>query len=97
MWISRSLGPSSFHWVLAVLLSPLFSFFFLTGSHRARYRQDLGRQNMLLMKQIELKERAGELENYLGRFARDGDFRRRILRERLGYADSGEYVYIFEE
>jgi hypothetical protein len=52
---------------------------------------------MLLMKQIELKERAGELENYLGRFARDGDFRRRILRERLGYADSGEYVYIFEE
>jgi hypothetical protein len=46
---------------------------------------------------MELKEQAGELEDYLGRFARDGDFRRRVLREWLGYADSGEYVYVFEE
>ncbi|MDR0340262.1 MAG: hypothetical protein LBH53_01720 [Puniceicoccales bacterium] len=97
MGASRSFGSSTSVWVLSALLSPLISFFLLTGSHRARYRQDLGRRNVLLTKQIELKERVGEIEGYLRRFASDGDFRRRTLRKRLGYTDRDEYVYIFEE
>ncbi|MDR2664245.1 MAG: hypothetical protein LBB14_01805 [Puniceicoccales bacterium] len=97
MGISRSVSPSTSLWFFALLATPFLNFFLLTASHRARYRHDLGRQNTLLAKQMELKEQAGELEDYLGRFARDGDFRRRVLREWLGYADSGEYVYVFEE
>jgi hypothetical protein len=82
---------------VAILLAPLLCFSLFTGPHRARYRCDFERQSALRERQDRLRGEADELENYLGRFVHDGEFRQRVVRERLGYADRGEYVYLFEE
>ncbi|MDR3117263.1 MAG: hypothetical protein LBT98_01700 [Puniceicoccales bacterium] len=43
------------------------------------------------------RRRLEGVDSYLHRFVREEEFRRRVLRERFGYAESGEWVYIFED
>jgi hypothetical protein len=83
--------------VLGVVLAPPVCFFLITNRCRARYGCDLVKYAALQAKRHGLGAEAKDLENYLLRFTRDGEFRKRVVRERLGYADSGEFVYVFEE
>jgi hypothetical protein len=68
----------------------------MTCQCKARYRCDFAKYCALQTKHGQLKRESENLEGYLSRFARDVEFRRHVVRERLGYADSGEFVYIFE-
>ncbi|MDR3316492.1 MAG: hypothetical protein LBS68_00205 [Puniceicoccales bacterium] len=79
------------------LSTPLLCFFLSTGSCRAKYHHYLRRQEVLLARRAELRDQLQKLEVYLGRFSRENSFRQRVIRERLGYADSDEFVYLFEE
>ena len=83
--------------VLVIVLAPSVCFFLFTGQCRARRCCDLRKCDALQAKRRELIAETKNMENYLLRFTRDGEFRKHVVREKLGYADSGEFVYVFEE
>jgi hypothetical protein len=64
---------------------------------RAQCTQGQRRERLLEAQRELLQRRVAVNEGYLRRFAREEDFREHVVRERLGYADSGEIVYLFEE
>ncbi|MDR2667473.1 MAG: septum formation initiator family protein [Puniceicoccales bacterium] len=97
MAVARSFSQSTVFWMLAVAAAPVVCFFLLTGRCRARYGCDIRKFDALQVRGRELSAEAKDLENYLIRFTRDSEFRKHVVRERLGYADSGEFVYVFEE
>jgi hypothetical protein len=78
-------------------LAPILLFAIAVHPSRARYHHDLLSYVKLQNHGAHLREELSALEAYARRFALEDDFRQRIVKERLGYAASDEFVYIFEE
>jgi cell division protein FtsB len=83
--------------VVAFLAIPFFFHVAFIQPVRAQYYGGQRRMETLEMERNSLRQRVREGEVYLQRFADDAGFREYVIRERLGYADEGEFVYVFEE
>jgi hypothetical protein len=71
-------------------------FLFFVRPAQARFRQAADFQAALRQNLAVARARVDQAEGYLRRFVHEDEFRRRVLRERMGYAEDGEFVYIFE-
>lgn len=81
----------------ALLLIPLWSYGILLQPLRAQHHYQCQQREQLTMDLLDLREQVRNSQAYLKRFARQPQFREHVLRERLGYAESDELVFIFED
>lgn len=80
-----------------LLIIPASGYWILVRPLRLHYRYICSEQDRLSMQLLDLREKVSANEAYLKRFARQSSFRQHVLKERLGYAEPDEWVYIFEE
>lgn len=84
-------------WGLALLAIPLWAYYRLVYPLRNQYFYLLREQEKRTVELMDLRESIQEKEAYLRRFAHHFQFRQHVLRERLGYAEPDEIVYLFED
>lgn len=71
-----------------------FAFFWQTRAEYNRYRQVEAENQRLL---AETESRLAEQERILDRLRHDPAYVEKIIREQLGYARPGEFIYRFEK
>jgi hypothetical protein len=84
-------------WATAILAAPLLCLFLSTAHQRAKYGHGLRRGEELLAQHEEWEGKLRDLQSYYARFIGEDEFRQRVVRERLGYAEGDETIYIFED
>lgn len=67
------------------------------SSLRNQYHYLLAEEEQTSSSLMDLQEEVQKKEGYLKRFARHRDFRQHVLRERLGFAEPDELVFVFED